>query len=377
MLYQNDYELINENFNQNEIDIISLDFDNNNYPNGFYSLGTEQNWNIFEPNLLYFILDEVALITGGKTGLTEKDSKILSKKIIIDKLQYSEKEINNIIQKMNIKNNNKIKLYLVLDSKDTVIEEIKYQLNPKIRIRRKTNNKILIKLKRGRKNKNDHTNANHNKYSSDNIIKAIKAKLNECIINFINKIINYVYSNNKEKLIKIIGGLNNNKKNKAKSKYIEVIKKLDYKTFVNKTNKKYNLELLNQTIKEYLSKNISKKYKNFNKEYNKIIIERLLQDEENNLIFNFIFNKIKIEDWLDIFVRKKELELHDDINDLKDYQIDMIKENLVRIDEIDTNGLYEMYENDKLYFHCFMLLIYNFKRFFELKEDRKEKRKLK
>ena len=278
---------------------------------------------------------------------------------------------------MNINDNNKIKLYLELDSKDDVIEEIKYQLNLKIRIRRKINNKILLKLKRGRKKKDVHTNANHNKYSSDNIIKAIRAKLNECIINFINKIINYVYSNNKEKLIKIIGGFNNNQKNKAKSKYIEVIKKLDYKTFVNKTNKKYNLELLNQTIKEYLSKNISKKYKNFNQEYNKIIIERLLQDEENNLIFNFIFNKIKIEDWLDIFVRKKELELHDDINDLKDYQIDMIKENLVRIDEIDTNGLYEMYENDKLYFHCFMLLIYNFKRFFELKEDRKEKRKLK
>ena len=376
-MLRNDYELTNENFYQNEIDIISLDSDNNNYPNGFYSLGTEQNWNIFEPNLLYFILDEVALITGGKTGLTEKDSKILSKKFIIDKLQYSEKEINNIIQKMNIKNNNKIKLYLVLDSKDTVIEEIKYQLNPKIRIRRKTNNKILIKLKRGRKNKNNHTNANHNKYSSDNIIKAIKAKLNECIINFINKIINYVYSNNKEKLIKIIGGLNNNKKNKAKSKYIEVIKKLDYKTFVNKTNKKYNLELLNQTMKEYLYGNISKKYKNFNQEYNKIIIERLLQDEENNLIFNFIFNKIKIEDWLDIYVCKKELEFHVDIDDLKDYQIDMIKENLVRIDEIDTNGLYEIYEKDKLYFHCFMLLLYNFKRFFELKEDRKEKRKLK
>ena len=55
----------------------------------------------------------------------------------------------------------------------------------------------------------------------------------------------------------------------------------------------------------------------------------------------------------------------------------MIKKNLVRIDEIDTNGLYEMYENDKLYFHCYMLLLYNFKRFFELKEDRKEKRKLK
>ena len=45
MLYQNDYELTNENFNQNEIDIISLDFDNNNYPNRVYSLGKKQNWN--------------------------------------------------------------------------------------------------------------------------------------------------------------------------------------------------------------------------------------------------------------------------------------------------------------------------------------------
>ena len=225
---------------------------------GFYSLGIEQNFNIFESNLLNIIPDEVAWNTGGKTGITEKDSKsIFCQKFIIDKL------------------------------------------------------------------------------------------------------------------------LNNNKKNKAKSKYIEVMKKLDYKTFVNKTNKKYNLELLNQTMKEYLYGNISKKYKNFNQEYNKIIIERLLQDEENNLIFNFIFNKIKIEDWLDIYVCKKELEFHVDIDDLKDYQIDMIKENLVRIDEIDTNGLYEMYEKDKLYFHCFMLLLYNFKRFFELKEDRKEKRKLK
>ena len=55
----------------------------------------------------------------------------------------------------------------------------------------------------------------------------------------------------------------------------------------------------------------------------------------------------------------------------------MIKENLVRIDEIDTNSLYEMCQNDKLYFHCFMLLIYNFKRFFEQKEGKQEKINLK
>jgi hypothetical protein len=50
---------------------------------------------------------------------------------------------------MNINDNDKIKLYLELDSKDAIIEEIKYQLNQKIRIRSKKNNKILLKLKIG------------------------------------------------------------------------------------------------------------------------------------------------------------------------------------------------------------------------------------
>ena len=35
-----------------------------------------------------------------------------------------------------------------------------------------------------------------------------------------------------------------------------------------------------------------------------------------------MFNKIKIEEWLDIFIHKKELEYHDNIGDLKDYQIE-------------------------------------------------------
>ena len=144
---------------------------------GFYSLGIEQNFNIFESNLLNIIPDEVAWNTGGKTGITEKDSKISCDKFIINKLQYSEKEINAIIEKMNINDNNKIKLYLELNSKDDVIEEIKYQLNLKIRTRRKINNKILLKLKRGRKKKDVHTNTNHNKYSSDNINKSNRSKV--------------------------------------------------------------------------------------------------------------------------------------------------------------------------------------------------------
>ena len=37
-----------------------------------------------------------------------------------------------------------------------------------------------------------------------------------------------------------------------------------------------NLELLSQTLKVYLSKNISKKFRDLNSNYNKIIIDRLL-----------------------------------------------------------------------------------------------------
>ena len=48
---------------------------------------------------------------------------------------------------------NKTKLYLELDSKDAVIEEIKYQLNPKLRLRKKRKIKNLLKLGPGRKKK--------------------------------------------------------------------------------------------------------------------------------------------------------------------------------------------------------------------------------
>ena len=96
----------------------------------------EKNLNLFEPD---FISNKITWNIGRKAGITESESKSKSyQKFLIDKIEYSESEINNIIQKMNIINDDdKIKLYLELDSKDSVIEEIKYQLNPKLRLRRK------------------------------------------------------------------------------------------------------------------------------------------------------------------------------------------------------------------------------------------------
>ena len=101
----------------------------------YISLGMEKNLNIFEPD---FISNKITWNIGKKAGITESESKSKSyQKFLIDKIEYSESEINNMMKKMNINDDDKIKLYLELDSEDAVIEEIKYQLNPKLRLRRK------------------------------------------------------------------------------------------------------------------------------------------------------------------------------------------------------------------------------------------------
>ena len=130
----------NEFLENDEIDSISLKSDNDNNVNKLYYLEKETNWNnIGEQYFLDSSSCEGAWNTGGNIGNTDEDYKNKTcEKFMIDKLKYSEKEINDIIKNMNINNNDKTKLYLELDSKDAIIEEIKYQLNLKVRIRRKS-----------------------------------------------------------------------------------------------------------------------------------------------------------------------------------------------------------------------------------------------
>ena len=79
-----------------------------------------------------------------------------------------------------------------------------------------------------------------------------------------------------------------------------------------------------------------------------------------------------IGDWLDIFIFRKEFS--DDFTEfslLNNNQKQLINENVVRIDKI----LLTIYENDKIYFYCFMLIIYNYRRFFMLKDGRASNKK--
>ena len=83
-------------------------------------------------------------------------------------------------------------------------------------------------------------------------------------------------------------------------------------------------------------------------------------------IFDFLFNKLKIEYWLNIFTYQKELDDYVD-NSLNKEKLTIITNSLIRIDQID---LIKNDEKSKNFFHCFCILIYNFKDFLDKKERR-------
>ena len=148
------------------------------------------------------------------------------------------------------------------------------------------------------------------------------------------------------------------------------IKKINYNLRVNKRKKNDNLDLLNCSIKDYLSNDISSKY-NHNKyqnNYNDIVIDNLLLDNNNKDIFEFIFNHLKLEDWLDLFTYKKDLTDFNEYNSLDKIQKRVIKDNLVRIDKY----LEKIYKEDKIYFHIFCILIYNLKRYLTVGRNRRK-----
>ena len=279
----------------------------------------------------------------------------------VNKMPFLEKDINNLIKKMNIDEETKKLLYLNEDDNNEELIKLRNQLiiKDKYRVKnKKKNSKFLIAFKLGGKTKNDKSKRFHNKYSPDNIINSIKTKLNNSLLLFLNKLICSIYSI--EQLNQMLSGLG---LNLPEIKATEVLKKISK---INKKGKLDNLNLLNLTIKDYISKDISRKTSTLPLDYNKRIIQKLLEDEENKDIFNFIFNELKLEDWLDIYLYKKEIDDFIDNNQFSSIIINEIKESLIRIDK----AFLEMKKDDKLYLNCFTLMIYNYKRYFSMKEER-------
>ena len=272
------------------------------------------------------------------------------------------------------------KINEILDKEDkgdylenNIIVNVKKQIMGKAFIKiKKKSNKGAFTMSRllGRKRINDDSLRNHNKYSPDNIVNKIKTIIKKYIILFVNNVIDNLYTDDMKDTIL-------SELEFPKYRNTDLIKDVNYKITANTKKKRDNLLLLDYTLEKFLSFDISGRYrkmtenKEFSKLNKKIISDYLLKDDNINLnVFKFILKKLKFEDFLGLFIRTKELDDFPSFNQLNNYEQNIIRNSLVTIEEY-LKELHE--ENDDVHFICFLLLIYNFRRYFSVKAERKKK----
>jgi len=193
-----------------------------------------------------------------------------------------------------------------------------FELKKQRKKREKSNFKF--NLKRGRKNNGDDIERKHDKNKSDNIIKKCKGIFFSNIIEYINEYINTYKINDKENF--------------------ELLK-LNYEKYINNLKKENEIKLLNTQLKDVASFEISDKY-NKNKDFNKIQVNRILEQEKNNQIINNLLN-MTFGEWIDIFTFKNKMD-----NNIEFFGIHNI---LIKISETSNND----------YFSRFIFYLFNYK----------------
>ena len=276
---------------------------------------------------------------------------------LYDKIKY------DIFPKMNLKEEIKesfIRSEFIINEEKKMSDEAYNSKKTRKRGLNKSNEEI--KKKRGRKKNDDPSNSAHNKDSPDNIIKKIKSKLLEYLLKFINDLLNSLKENNK--VYFNIDNKNEKEENEP------IIKKIDYNKIVNDMKRQNNLSFLKMELKEFLSNKISSKYSTLSKDSNKKTINKLLNKEKDNLIIKYIFN-LKFGDWIDIFTYKKEVE---DFGSIDNESIKKIEKYFQKVDSL-LKEIYNL-ENGNDYFSLFISLLYNFERWFFVKQNRDRKDKI-
>lgn len=211
------------------------------------------------------------------------------------------------------------------------------------------NNQINGKIirKRGRKQKNDKSERDHNKMSPDNIIKKIKGRLFKYCTMFINNVLKEI--NAKEKIYD-----------------------LDYK-IIKQLKRDKELHYMQMPLKDLFSLDISSKFENKPTDTNKMNIQALLFNNEDDYL-KFIFN-MTFGDWIDIFTYKKNVsEILSKYNFYNNDGIDVkrIEENMIGVHVL----LREIAKkNNDEYFSLFTFYIYNYELWFSSRRGRKREQK--
>ena len=128
---------------------------------------------------------------------------------------------------------------------------------------------------RGRgRGRGDTNGEHHNKFAFDNMLRKTKSIIIKILFDFINKKIMIVYNGN-------IGHGNNIKK----------LFLLNHSQISN-ANIDFNRAFLEKTLKEIFSADLSNRINNYKKDHNKILIEKLIneEDKEKKEYFHGLFN---------------------------------------------------------------------------------------
>ena len=134
--------------------------------------------------------------------------------------------------------------------------------------------KEIKEKKRGRKTERTEVSSPHNKFADDNLRKKTKHIVLSSILDFLNAKLKEIYKDNIGNGILLKQLLTLNHKQKANIIVDE------------------NKQFLQKTLQEIFSDNISKRYTNYPLDHNKNLINRLLEedDEEKRKYFNNLFN---------------------------------------------------------------------------------------
>jgi len=153
---------------------------------------------------------------------------------------------------------------------------------------------------------------------------------------------------------------------KKEDNFENLIKALDYK-YVNRIKRDSELSLLDKSLKEVFSQDISSKYSRLQNDSNKTIIERILTDEKDNDIIMFALN-LTLREWIDVFIYKKELKDITKINNLSLEKINQLSSLFDRVDNL-LLGIFQK-DYNKNYLSHFISLMYNDERWFFIKRER-------
>jgi hypothetical protein len=202
--------------------------------------------------------------------------------------QYMNNEIP-IKDSLKIENNSKFKTQetTFIDGKNKAQKEAKKNLLES----KSSNNEKLLNKKRRNKRKNHSDDKKHSKYSSDNTIRKVKHITLENFRNFANENIKVKYSNN-------IGfGMH-----QKKLLTINQRQKVD-------ATIEFNKQFMDKKLYEIFSDKISSRYTNFDRDFNKKLINSLMneKDLEKREYFQKLFN-LSFFDCLSHFRGSREIK---------------------------------------------------------------------